>query len=143
MMTLSKLALPILLIAILFLLITGNLLSRSPFVIVAQLAALALMVWARRSFNANQFSIHAEPREGQLLSSGPYRFIRHPMYAGALLLIWSSVFGHWSLLTLIVGLVVTAVVALRIQVEEQALRLHYPGYADYARQTRRIIPFVI
>jgi hypothetical protein len=68
---LANLALPILIVAILILLISGNLLSSSPFVITAQIAAIALSFWARRSFHTGQFNITAEPKEGPLLSTGP------------------------------------------------------------------------
>jgi protein-S-isoprenylcysteine O-methyltransferase Ste14 len=139
----AKFALPILIVAILYLLISGNLLSSSPFVIAAQLVAVALSVWARRSFQAGQFSIFAEPKEGPLLSNGPYQFIRHPMYAAALLLIWASILGHLSIITVIIGLIVTISVAVRIVAEEQFLRERFPDYAEYSRKTKRIIPFVI
>jgi protein-S-isoprenylcysteine O-methyltransferase Ste14 len=83
----KKFTLLILLLAILYLLISGSLLSWSPIVIIGQLLAAALAIWARRSFQPDQFSIHAEPKEGQLLLRGLYQYIRHPMYAAALLLI--------------------------------------------------------
>ncbi len=139
----SKSALLILAAAILYLLISGNLLSPSLLVIVGQLVAIALSIWARRSFQAGQFNIHAEPREGSMLSSGPYQYIRHPMYAAALLLIWISVIGHLSAATVIVGIVVTAAIAVRITTEDQLLRASFPAYAAYADATKRVIPFVI
>lgn len=77
------------------------------------------------------------------MSNGPYRFIRHPMYAASLLLIWSSVLGHLSTVTMIVGLIVTLNIFYRISVEEQHLREHFPGYAEYARKTKRILPYLI
>ncbi|MCB0035854.1 MAG: isoprenylcysteine carboxylmethyltransferase family protein [Anaerolineales bacterium] len=140
---LSKIALPILIIAILYLLITQNLLSASPFVIAAQLLAIALAVWARRTFQAGQFNIAAEPKDGPLMSNGPYQFIRHPMYTAALMLIWSGVLSHWSLITAGIGLIVTAEVFIRVIVEEEFLRARFLDYAAYARKTKRIIPFVL
>lgn len=139
----SKIALPVLGIAILYLLLSGNFFSLSPFVIAGQLLAVAFSAWARRSFQGEQFSIQAEPIDGPMLRTGPYQAIRHPMYASALLLIWSSVFGHLSLVTTIIGFIVTCVIAVRIVTEDQFLRLHFPEYAEYARKTKRIIPFVI
>lgn len=130
-------------IGLLYLLISGKLLSSSPFVIVAQLIAIALSGWARRSFQPGQFSIYAEPKAGQRLAAGPYRTIRHPMYAAALLLLWASILGHWSLMPVIVGLLVTGGVALRIMVEEQFLHTHFSDYGAYARTTKRLIPFII
>ena len=139
----AKFALPILIVAILYLLISGNFLSPSPFVIGAQVLAVALSMWARQSFHAGQFSADPEPKEGPLLSSGPYAFIRHPMYTAALLLIWSSIFGHLSVATVAIGVIVTSVVSIRVVNEEQVLRAHFPDYAEYAGKTKRIIPFVI
>ena len=139
----SKFALLILIIAILYLLLSGNLLSLSPVVIIVQLLAVALSVWARRSFQADQFSIQAEPKEGQLLLRGPYRFIRHPMYAAALLLIWSGILGHISPVNLAIGVGVTCVVAIRIVTEEQYLHTRYPSYTEYAHKTKRLIPLII
>lgn len=74
----SNFALLILIIAILYLLISGNLFSRSPLIITGQLLAVALGIWARLSFQGGQFSIQAEPVAGPLLLTGPYHFIRHP-----------------------------------------------------------------
>jgi protein-S-isoprenylcysteine O-methyltransferase Ste14 len=139
----SKFALLILIIAILYLLISRSLLSPSPFVIVGQLLAIALSIWARRSFQTGQFSIDAEPAEGTLLATGPYQFIRHPMYTSALLFVWSSILGHLSFITVIMGLMVTSVIAVRIVTEEQFLRTRFPDYAEYSHKTKRIIPFII
>jgi protein-S-isoprenylcysteine O-methyltransferase Ste14 len=139
----SKLAFPVLLIALLFLLIRGNLLSKSPYVITAQLLAIALSVWTRRSFGAGQFKVSEEPAEGTLLMRGPYKFIRHPMYAAALLFLWVSILGHWSLINMVIGLVVTGFIAVRIVTEEQLLRSSYPEYIEYSKKTKRIIPYLI
>lgn len=143
MKSVSKIALVVLILAILYLLISGNLLSLSPFVAAGQLLAVAAGVWARRSFVPGQFSVHAEPAEGQLLSNGPYRYIRHPMYAAALLLVWSGILGHISPITVAVGMITTAVVAIRITVEEQFLRTRYPGYEEYTHKTKRVLPFLV
>jgi protein-S-isoprenylcysteine O-methyltransferase Ste14 len=139
----SKFALLILIIAILYLLLSGNLLSLSPLIIAGQLLAITLGIWARRSFLGGKFNINAEPVDGPLLLTGPYQFIRHPMYTFALLFVWSSILGHLSLITAVIGLIVTSVIAIRIVTEEQFLRARYPDYAEYSRKTRRIIPFII
>lgn len=141
--TIANLALPILVAGLLYLLITGHLLSTTPLVIAAQLLAIVLSLWARRSFSAGQFNITAEPKAGPLLSVGPYRWVRHPMYAAALLLLWGSILGHFSMIPAIVGLVVTSAILLRIAVEEQFLRTHFPGYDAYAHKTKRLIPYLI
>ena len=138
----SKFALPIVIIAGLYLLISGDLFSANLFLVVQGLA-FAMMPWARRSFQAGQFNLFAEPNEGEMLSSGPYRFIRHPMYASALLIIWAGILGHFSPLNFGIGVIVAVVIVIRIADEEQYLRSCYPGYLAYAQKTKRVIPFVI
>ncbi len=138
----ARLALPIVIVVLLILVVTGNFVSTSPWVIAGQILAVALAIWARRSFQAGQFSIQAEPRPGPLLSNGPYRVIRHPMYAAAMLLVVSSAVGHLSLLTALLAVVAGITIGIRILSEEQFLREHFDGYAAYASLTKRILPYV-
>ncbi len=140
---LSKLSFPVLLLALVFLAVRGSLFSLSPIVIALQLLALALTVWARRAFADRQFRVTPDPGPGAVLRRGPYRLMRHPMYAGALLFLWTGIVAHWSVVPVVVGLVVTALVAIRVADEERLLRQRFPDYAEYARSTKRIIPFVL
>lgn len=122
--------------------ITGNLLSSSPFVIAAQLAAVGLAVWARRSFQAGTFRVSAAPAGTAIIRRGPYRVLRHPMYSAALLFIWTAVVSHRSLLTFAIGIAVTAVAITRVYAEERLLRAQYADYGDYMRATNALLPFV-
>jgi protein-S-isoprenylcysteine O-methyltransferase Ste14 len=117
-------------------------LSESPFIIVGQLLSVGFSIWARRSFQKEQFSIHAEPSNGSPLTTGPYKFVRHPMYTSALFLIWISIIGHLSILTVTIGVVVSTVISLRIITEEQLLRERFLDYNLYASKTKTIIPFL-
>ena len=138
----SKFALLILVLSIIYLLISGNMLSESPFIIIGQLLSVGFSIWARRSFQKEQFSIHAEPSNGSLLTTGPYKFVRHPMYTSALFLIWISIIGHLSILTVAIGLAVSTVILIRIITEEQLLRERFLDYNLYALKTKTIIPFL-
>ena len=73
--------LPLLLViaVIIVLGVTGNMFSASPFVIVAQVAAVGLNIWARISFQSGTFRVTAAPGGATMITRGPYRFIRHPM----------------------------------------------------------------
>ena len=132
----------VIIIALLALLVRGDLLSASAPIIAGQVLAVIINLSARVAFRKQQFRLTADPGSGALVRNGPYRLIRHPMYAGALLFIWVSIFGHWTPLNVIIGVVVTAVVLLRISVEEKLLRERYPDYAAYALHAKRIIPFI-
>jgi len=138
----SALALGVVIAGLVVLGVTGNLFSSSPLVIAAQVAAVALNVWARRSFPTGAFRVSAAPGGTATIRRGPYRFIRHPMYAAALLFVWAGVLGHASVLTLAIGAVVTAVALARVVAEERLLRAEYPDYGDYARTTKAFVPYV-
>lgn len=129
--------------AIVALAVTRNLFVASPYVIAVQALAVALSVWARRSFPANTFRVAAAPGASAIIRRGPYRFVRHPMYSAALLFIWAAILSHLSVWTVTLGVVVTLVVSFRLVAEERLLRTRYAEYGDYARSTKALIPFVV
>ncbi len=126
------------------LLLLGNqgLLSPSPIVIVVQVFALFLMIWARVTFGRRSLHATASPTEGGLVTTGPYRYVRHPIYAAVLLITWAGVFGNLSLVHTAFGLLTFAGAIARIHCEEMLVRIRYPGYDEYAKKTRRLMPFV-
>lgn len=110
--------------------------------IALQVVAFVLMLWARRTFGRRSFHVAADPSEGGLVTTGPYRFIRHPIYAAVSLFVWASVLGSPSVQTAVFAAVATIGAVVRILCEEQLLRRQYPDYASYASRTKRMIPFV-
>jgi protein-S-isoprenylcysteine O-methyltransferase Ste14 len=122
---------------------TGSLFSASRTVVALQLGAVALAVWARRSFPGGAFRVGATPAADTVIQRGPYRFIRHPMYAAALLIVWTAVVSHRSPANLAVGIVVRGVAAARIVLEERLLRARYVEYAAYVRATKAVVPFLL
>src|SRR5271169_6500579 len=78
------------------LLVTRSLLSASPLVIVPQAAAILLVIWARVTFGRRSFHVAANPTEGGLVTTGPYRILRHPIYAAICLLTGAGVLAHGS-----------------------------------------------
>ena len=129
--------------AVILLAATDDLFSSSVIAIAAQLLAVAVTVWARRSFPRNSFRVDATPSAETVIRRGPYRLIRHPMYSAALLFIWAAVLSHLSLWSITIGTVVTIIVALRVVFEERFLRNRYPEYAAYAKVTKAILPFLL
>ena len=121
----------------------GAILGTGPVSISLQAAGIALMLWARITFGLRSFHYAANTTQGGLVTRGPYRYIRNPIYAAAWLVIWTGVAVHWSPINAMLGAVVAAMLIVRIACEEQLLRATYPEYADYARKTARLIPFVI
>ncbi len=138
----SLLAGPLTVAAIVVLIATGNFYAPSPLVIACQAGGIALAVWARTAFAPGQFRASPTPGGEAVIRRGPYRVIRHPMYAAALLLLWATALSHLSPLAVAAAAVPTLAVIPRIADEERQLRARYPDYADYARATRRLIPYL-
>src|SRR5262249_10623166 len=107
-----------------------------------------LSLWiGYRVMRENSFAapvVRIQEERGQtVITTGPYRYVRHPMYAGALFFLFGSplLLGSWW--GLVPALLLALMLALRIPVEEKALRAGLPGYAAYAARVRyRLIPLV-
>ncbi len=96
-------------------------------------------------FRENGFASAAiEVNEGQsVISTGPYAVVRHPMYAGALIMLFFTPIAIGSLWGLLPFLGMFAVIALRIRGEERFLVKSLSGYGEYRRKVRhRLIPFL-
>ncbi len=103
-----------------------------------------LFVWARRVLG-NFYSGHVSVVEGQqLVQSGPYRFVRHPAYAGYLLIVLGLAAGYSSLAGLAAILfVLLPSVIYRIRVEDKLLAEHFGAqFKAYTARTRRLLPGV-
>ncbi|MGV8898962.1 MAG: methyltransferase family protein [Burkholderiaceae bacterium] len=100
-------------------------------------AALAVMP-------ARTFSVLPEPtRDSELITSGIYRTIRHPMYLAVLLCGLSACVAYdsawkWSLLALLAG-----VLAIKIRREERMLLARFADYAAYRHKTKAVIPYLL
>jgi protein-S-isoprenylcysteine O-methyltransferase Ste14 len=124
------------------LLVIRSLLSASPLVIVPQAAAILLVIWARVVFGRRSFHVVANPTEGGLVTTGPYRFIRHPIYAAICLLTGAGVLAHWSWEAALLGGLVFGSALVRLFCEEALVAKRYPDYHHYAARTWRMISFV-
>ncbi len=124
------------------LLVTHSLFSVSPVVIGLQAGAVLLMVWARVTFRLRSFHVAANPTEGSLVTHGPYRFLRHPIYTAVVLFTFAGALSHPSLGASGLAVVVLVGALARMLAEERLLQVRYLEYAAYASQTKRMIPFL-
>lgn len=111
---------------------------------VGVILSLALTFWVIR-VNAflSTFVRIQEDRGQYVVSSGPYRFVRHPMYAGMLgffpgipLLLGS----WWAWIPTLLNIIV---IVIRTALEDRTLQAELPGYKEYTRRVRhRLVPGV-
>lgn len=106
-------------------------------------AGIALAVWARLHLGRNWGMPMTRKDEPELITSGPYRLIRHPIYSGLLLAVLGT-----ALVTSLIGLVLVAILSgyfwYCASVEERNLATAFPeGYPAYRARTKMLIPFVL
>lgn len=107
------------------------------------LASLCLAVWAIKVMRLGHFNIRPAIKEGALLiTHGPYRYIRHPMYASILLAGLGLLLITFSWLRLIVFFVLWLVLYLKLRIEEKLLVDHFPGYSTYKKNSKMLFPWL-
>jgi protein-S-isoprenylcysteine O-methyltransferase Ste14 len=119
-----------------------KLFSSSPLIISLQVMSVLLLLWARVTFGRRSYHAMADPTEGGLVTSGPYRYIRHPIYAAICLFTSAGVAAHWSWSAALCDGLVLGSAVIRIACEESLVAARYPEYAQYAATTWRMIPYV-
>src|SRR5262245_12397580 len=121
---------------------TRSLFFLSPLVILLQGTALLLFLWARFIFGRRSYHLAADATSGGLVTRGPYRYIRHPIYAAFCLSPAAGALAHWSWTSgVLIGVIVVGALA-RIFCEEALVSERYPEYRQYAATTWRLIPFI-
>jgi protein-S-isoprenylcysteine O-methyltransferase Ste14 len=102
----------------------------------------ALFLWAMASNAFFAEGVRVQRERGHVVASGgPYRWVRHPGYVGAILAQTATPFLLGSLWALIPAASVALVFVLRTSLEDRTLRAELAGYQDYARRTRfRLLP---
>jgi protein-S-isoprenylcysteine O-methyltransferase Ste14 len=106
-------------------------------------SGIALAVWARIHLGRNWGMPMTQKAEPELVTSGPYRFVRHPIYSGLLLAVLGT-----ALATNLIGLIVVVILGgyfyYSASVEEKNLIATFPtAYPAYRSRTKMLVPFVL
>ena len=97
-------------------------------------------VFRENSYGASTIQV----AEGQtVISTGPYAFVRHPMYAGALVMLIGTPLALGSWWGLFIFILISPVLIWRLLDEERFLRQNLPGYTEYQTKVKyRLLPFI-
>ena len=115
------------------LVITGDIFVLLGFIIV-------FLVFKQNSYASGIIETDTEQK---VITTGPYRIVRHPMYAGGLLLLLFAPLALGSYWALPFALLLFVVIVLRVLYEEKFLMQNLPGYEEYCKKTRhRLIPWI-
>jgi protein-S-isoprenylcysteine O-methyltransferase Ste14 len=106
-------------------------------------AGLGLAVWARIALGRNWGMPMTTKDEPELVTSGPYRFVRHPIYTGILVAMLGSALAT-SLYWLVALVIVGTYFVHSARVEERLMTGSFPAaYPSYQARTKMLIPFVL
>lgn len=104
------------------------------------IAGFVLMILASLRLGRGLTATPVPNARGELITGGLYRYVRHPIYTGVLLIVVGLTLRSGSFLTLAVAAVTVVFFDRKAAWEEARLRERYPGYDEYASRTPRFIP---
>lgn len=112
--------------------------------VILYLLASSIVAWVLATNPYAESSVRIQTDRGQtVITSGPYRFVRHPMYVGCILMYFGTPLILGSLWAVMAAAVVAVLFLARTVLEDRALRRELPGYGEYAARTRyRLLPGV-
>jgi len=89
------------------------------------------------------FNIRPMPKQGgQLITSGIYHYLRHPMYSSLFLGGFGLLLCQFNLYKLLAWFALVVILVLKARTEERALLQHYPGYSHYHKNSNAFIPLL-
>ncbi len=112
------------------------------FLIIAVALAVYFRVIRENRYLTGVIEIQQD-RGHRVVETGPYRYVRHPMYSGAIMMLFALPLALGSLWAIIPASLLTVMLLVRTHFEDRMLHAELDGYRDYAKRTRyRVIPGV-
>ena len=123
--------------------LTGPLFAANPALLLLEGVAGLLGLWAIWTMGFDNFNVtpDVKPR-ARLVTSGPYRYIRHPMYSALLVGGLALVLDTFSPERMLLWLVLLLDLLIKLNYEEQLLSRDLEGYSAHMRRTKRLFPFL-
>ena len=110
---------------------------------VVMLATSAFVgLWALASNRPGNFNIRPTPRPGGVLvTSGPYQWVRHPMYTSVLMAAAAAAVKSQQMADAGLWLALLTVLLAKAGIEERALMVRFPDHQDYQSRTSELLPW--
>jgi protein-S-isoprenylcysteine O-methyltransferase Ste14 len=123
--------------------LTGPLFPSNAVLLVLELLGIGLGIWAILAMRIGNFNIMPDPlKHSQLVTSGPYRMIRHPMYLAILLTTLPLIIYSFDIFRLAIWLVLLIDLIFKLIYEENLLSVKLVGYDRYIERSFRLFPYI-
>jgi protein-S-isoprenylcysteine O-methyltransferase Ste14 len=105
--------------------------------------SILLVLWAIVTMQKSKLRILPEPSpHATLITNGPYRFIRHPMYTAILLGCSGLLIHHYTWMRLSMLIALAVVLIIKLTWEERMLLKKFAAYKGYKQRSKRLFPFI-
>ncbi len=126
-----------------YIVLSGQILITSPYLLMAAVFSLGIAVWSIKVIQLKHLKISPEINPvNVLVTHGPFKYIRHPMYTSLLLVTFCLILNDFSWMRSTAWVVLCVNLLIKISVEEKLLENHYSDYTEYQSKTKKILPFV-
>ena len=123
--------------------LTGHLFARTWHGLIIEFSGFALVIWAVKAMKRNGNVTPVPKKTAQLITGGPYKYIRHPMYIAQIIAVIPLIYENYSINRLYALLILIITLLFKLHYEEKRLIEHFgKNYVDYQKTSNKLIPFV-
>ena len=107
------------------------------------IAGVAFAVWARVAIGSNWSGTVTVKQNHELIRTGPYALVRHPIYTGIMFAAFGTAIFHGEVQSLIVLLAIFSVLVPKMRAEERLMTEQFgTEYTNYRQKTKALVPFL-
>lgn len=128
---------------LIYLLVFSKWISPNIYLSIIQFIGFFIAAWAILEMNKSKINIAPTPRKNSILiTSGPYKFIRHPMYLSLLLSLTPIMISYYNKINIVIFAIFVINLFLKMFFEEGLLKIFFSDYKEYMKKSWRLVPFI-
>ncbi len=123
--------------------LTGPLFAKTWHGLLIEFAGFALVIWAVKTMKRNANVTPVPKENGHLITSGPYKYIRHPMYIAQIIAVIPLIYENYTESRGIALAVLIITLLFKLHYEEKRLIMHFgQSYVDYQKTSKKLLPYI-